>query len=194
MRGLPVVLLLPSCMFVVPCPDCDELLTCHDVAIVDANGDADVCDVAACSHCVETCGADCVVRESYPPSYACPDAAWDVFDECPSWQPPTTAPHATDVAELGCGEPAEPTLTATSTVAGRIDVDHVDYALGCCPQALHVDVAVSGATLLVDYSLIDDFCDCACMLDTTYAIVDVPSGTWEVRSRVDGVSDTVTVP
>lgn len=64
---------------------------CEDLAIHDADGNVDDCDLAACEACAEACGAPCAILESFPPQYSC-DAggSWTVYDECPDWEPPDT--------------------------------------------------------------------------------------------------------
>jgi hypothetical protein len=63
---------------------------CEQVALKDGLGDPDPCDVAACEACVDACGADCAVQESYPPQYSCDEggAVWEVYDTCPDWTLP----------------------------------------------------------------------------------------------------------
>jgi hypothetical protein len=187
-----MLLALAGCVLVHDCPHCDDDLDCADIAIRDAAGNPDSCDVAACDACADQCGDDCAVLESFPPQYACPGASWDVYDFCPDWSFPS-AIHAEDVQDLGCGDPSDQeTLTAVSAVAGRIDVTHLDYASGCCPEAVQVEVEVLGRTLDVSYTLVNDFCDCICELDTSYTLVGVDGGPWTVRAGA--VEATVEVP
>lgn len=62
---------------------------CASVAIRDADGVADPCDVQACQLCVDTCGGDCVILEIFPPVYSCgPDGSWDVYETCEDWELP----------------------------------------------------------------------------------------------------------
>lgn len=58
---------------------------CEAIAIRDADDNPDPCDLEACTACVDECGVDCVVLESFPPQYACPDESWTVYDFCPTW-------------------------------------------------------------------------------------------------------------
>ena len=61
-------------------------LDCEAVAITTADGEPDSCDVSACQTCVDTCGADCTILESYPPQYSCGDeGSWTVYDYCADW-------------------------------------------------------------------------------------------------------------
>ncbi len=168
---------------------------CEEVAITDADGNPDPCDVDACQACVDECGVDCAILESYPPQYACPDDAWTVYEMCPDWEPPTTtsAPQSENVVDLGCGGEDVETLTADSTAPGTIAVTHIDYLLGCCPEEVDVGVSVAGQVLTVDYTLVNDLCDCACMLDVSYDIVNGPAGDWTIEAGENGFSATVTV-
>jgi len=173
----------------------EPAFVCEEVAITDANGNPDPCDVAACQACADECGSGCAILESYPPQYACPDGSWSVYDTCPDWELPTTtsAPHSENVVDLGCGGEDSETLTADSTAPGVIAVTHTDYLLGCCPEEVEVDVSVAGQVLTVGYTLVNDLCECACMLDVSYDIVDVPAGTWTIEAGPNATSTTVTV-
>ena len=89
MRILPV-LLLASCTLRmpsgVPAVAGPPPFDCEKVALEDGLGDPDPCDVDACQACVDACGADCAVLESYPPQYSCDGTnAWTVRDFCPDW-------------------------------------------------------------------------------------------------------------
>lgn len=190
------ILALVACIVIRDggCPNCGTPIDCSDVAIHDGSGQVDACDVEACETCVDACGIDCAVLESYPPQYSCGGgASWTVYDTCPDWEPPTT-PYVTDIDDLGCEAGSGESVVATSTESGRIDVTHTDYMVGCCPETVDIDLLASGGTLSVDYALVADACDCACMLDVSYSIVDVPSGTWTLVTAPSGASTTVTVP
>lgn len=93
MRALlaTIVLFLPAC-------DPDAVgggkgagFDCEEVAIPDADGNPDPCDVQACEACTDACGDGCMILESYPPQWACEDASFTVYDFCPDW----TAPGST---------------------------------------------------------------------------------------------------
>lgn len=174
--------------------DSAGVFACPEVAITDATGAPDPCDVAACERCVEGCGGDCLVLESYPPSYACDGgASWSVYDTCPNWQPPGS-PHAADEESLGCGDGTEvPGLSATSPAPGEVEVTHIDALTGCCPQDLSVAVTASGTTLTVAYDLVEDLCECACALDLSYRLLEVPAGTWTLTAGPYADTTTVTV-
>ena len=182
-------------LLAVGCVGGEEPFDCEEVAITDADGNPDPCDVDACQECVDECGGGCAILESYPPQYACPGDSWSVYDFCPDWEPPTTtsAPRSENVVDLGCGGEDTETLTATSTAAGTVAVTHIDYLLGCCPTEVQVDVAAAGQVLTVGYTLIDDLCECACMLDVSYDIVNVPAGAWTIEAGPYATSTTVTV-
>ncbi len=169
---------------------------CIEVAM-HASGAPDGCDLAACVSCVDACPRGCAVMESYPPRYACDgEGTWDVYDTCPDWVPPgtTDTPRAEDVVDLGCGTAVGETLTAVAAGPGRISVVHTDYLVGCCPAAVEVDVLAAGSVLVVAYTLVDDDCECACMLDVSYDLVDVPYGTWTIVAGPSGATAVVTLP
>ena len=194
MIGMALSGLLGSCVMVPgDCPHCDDPPDCVEVAIRDANGDPDGCDLAACTTCADRCGEGCAILESFPPQYACEGESWDVYDFCPDWAPPGTAARAEDVVNLGCGEDESETLTAVASGIGTVSVVHDDYLLGCCPTWVDVGVDVAGAVLAVEYTLVDDLCDCACMLDVSYDLVDVPAGTWTIVAGPSGATASVTV-
>lgn len=166
-------------------------LDCAEVAIATGAGDPDPCDVSACTACVETCGADCAVQESFPPTYTCGDAgSWDVTSQCPAWQPPGPI-AAANVEELGCGEPTE-AIAAAAPAAGTIAVVHDAFTEGCCPLDVAVHVSAADRVIDVDYTLVDDFCDCVCPLGVAYDLVGVDAGEWTLNAG--GVSAEVTVP
>ncbi len=180
-----------SCVFVVDPPD----TRCDDVAMRNPDGSVDACDLAACEACDDACGRSCAILESYPPQYACEgDGSWSVYDECPDWQPPGAIPRAVDVTSLGCGVGQGESWVAEPVGGGEIDVTHFDYLEGCCPQAVQIAVAVhEPQTLVVDYQLVDDLCDCICGLDVSYTLVDVPEGTWTLRSAESGLETVIDV-
>lgn len=187
--------LLLACVIVPDAPStCGDAATCWDAAILGSDGLPDPCDLEACVTCRDACGEDCATLESYPPQYACGSGSWSVYDVCPDWQLPTGAITAADVIDLGCGAGSGEQIYAAAGDDGRVAVTHFDYGLGCCPDSVQVDVVVTGSTLEVGYRPIDDLCDCACMLDVSYALVDVPSGTWTIESAATGAVTTVVVP
>ncbi len=166
---------------------------CAAVAVTNEAGDPDPCDVAACETCVDTCGTGCLVLESYPPQYACDDAgSWSVYDTCPNWQAPTT-PYVIEGQSLGCGDGTGAGIVASSPSAGRIDITHFDALTGCCPEGVSVEVAATESTLSLAYDLINDFCECACEIDLSYAIVEVPAGSWTLVGGPKGDTTTVEV-
>lgn len=176
------------------CPHCDEPPHCVEVALRDANGEPDGCDLAACTACAESCGEGCAILESYPPQYACEGESWDVYDFCPDWSGATPPPRASDVVDLGCGADGPETLTAVASGPGRVAVVHVDATTGCCPEAVEVGVDVAGAVLAVSYTLVEDLCDCACELDVAYDLVDVPAGSWTIVAGPSAATASVVVP
>jgi hypothetical protein len=196
-RGGPMFLLtLTACIFGSECglfADCavPVPLDCAAVAITTGAGDPDPCDVSACNACVESCGADCAVQESFPPTYTCGDGgSWDVTTQCPAWEPPGSI-AATNIEDLGCGDPTE-VITAEAAEAGTIAVVHGAYAEGCCPVDVAVHVSAGDHVIDVAYTPVDDFCECICPLAVGYDLVGVNAGEWTLNAG--GVSAAVTVP
>lgn len=60
-------------------------LQCADIAMKDDQGAVDPCDLQACQACADACDGDCVVAQSYPVQYHCPEGSWTVYDFCPDW-------------------------------------------------------------------------------------------------------------
>jgi hypothetical protein len=201
-RGLVMMagvgLALPGCFFEDgTCTDCGEPFDCEEVAIGTSSGAPDACDVAACTSCVDTCGGDCAILESYPPQYSCgAQGSWSVYETCPDWTPNTgPVPRAEDVTDLGCGTDPGEALVAAADGPGRIAVTHTDAVTGCCPAEVLVDVVAGpDATLTVSYTLVDDLCDCAREIDVSYDIAGVTAGDWTVAAGDSGATAAVTVP
>ncbi len=67
-------------------------LDCDRAALHTEDGEVDTCDRQACQACVDECGSNCAVLESYPPQYACAEQhTYTVYDFCPGWQNPGDA-------------------------------------------------------------------------------------------------------
>lgn len=165
-------------------------IDCDEIAMRDASGHADPCDVAACQTCADRCGASCMVFDSLPPIYACEAGSWDVYDVCEDWR---AAPRVVAVEDLGCGGgPVESIEAAWDGT--RVAVTHRGYATGCCPEAVEVGLERSGTTLLVSPRAVNDLCECACLLDVAYQLEGVARGTWTITHAATGVSTTVVVP
>lgn len=92
-------------------------LDCEAVAIRDAAGDLDPCDVAACEACNDVCDEGCMVLESYPPQYACAGHdSFTVYDECPDWQMPDSV-LCTDTATVVTADDATLGFSANDVLA-----------------------------------------------------------------------------
>ncbi len=64
----------------------DGVLNCDNSAIRTDDGEVDSFDLQACQACVDFCGEECAVQESYPPQYSCPGiGSYTVYDFCPEW-------------------------------------------------------------------------------------------------------------
>jgi hypothetical protein len=190
---LPLLPVLVGCFLTVDDHDTwPAQIDCGRVALRDADGTPDGCDVAACLECSEACGTDCAVLESYPPRYSCGSrGTWDVYDICPDWTPPVRVENVTD---LGCGTATEERLTAVVRSQGTIEVTHSDFAQGCCPTSIEVGVRASASTLLLEYTIADDPCECICGLDVRYTLVGVSPGDWTLLSSPSGARAEISVP
>ncbi len=153
--------------------------SCREVALRDAHGAVDVCDLRACETCVTSCGGACEVHRGRPPRYECPGTGWDVWDVCPDWLVPD-GPSVVEPPQASCGKDAGERLVASGAGSGRVAVTHLDFATGCCPDSVAVDVAIVDGLIDVTYVLLHDVCDCACELDVSYVIEGVPSGEWTI--------------
>ena len=83
-----------------------------------------------------------------------------------------------------CGPELEPPPPGGALIntpeLNTISVLDLDHSQGCCPERTDVTATVmsDGASIELEYSIMDDFCDCICGLDVSYLITDVPPGTW----------------
>jgi hypothetical protein len=76
-----------------------------------------------------------------------------------------------------------PTMTVTQTGPGALDVAHYSASVGCCPEfSATAELDPSAKTLTMTYSFENDSCDCVCALDLSYSLVDVPAGTWTLKT------------
>jgi len=83
MRWIRLSVFWAGCGLVPADSDCEAL------AMRDADGNVDPCDLQACEACDDVCDEHCVVLESFPPQYACDgEGTFTVYDECPDWEPP----------------------------------------------------------------------------------------------------------
>lgn len=76
-----------------------------------------------------------------------------------------------------------PTLTVSQTGPGALDVAHYSAQTGCCPEfSASAELDPSAKTLTVTYNFVNDMCDCICALDVSYSLLDVPVGTWTLKT------------
>ncbi len=82
-----LLLALPGCAGKVADPSkLEGVINCDELALRGEDGAADSCDLQACLACVDFCGLDCTIAESYPPQYGCPSiGSYTVYDFCPDW-------------------------------------------------------------------------------------------------------------
>ena len=97
-------------------------------------------------------------------------------------------------ATLECGDGDTGTALQLTASTGRIDVFDDAAMVGCCPYDFVVDVTVDEGAGRIDatYTVGSDKCDCACLLDASWAVVGVPAGTWTVA--VEDRTGQVAVP
>ena len=83
MRWVLLAAIGAGCVFTPEDDDCEAL------AIRDADGNVDPCDLQACEACDAVCDDHCLVLDSFPPQYACDgEGTFSAPDECPDWAPP----------------------------------------------------------------------------------------------------------
>ena len=134
-------------------------------------GYSDACTQQACEACTDACGSDCVVLESYPEQWACPDQSWDVYDFCPDWTPESDTDTDTDtdtglactVADLEFSAEVRDGKTACTTCPVDATLSFVAVVTNTC----HEDV-----TLTTNYGC----------LSSNYSVIDVLGGSGEAGS------------
>jgi len=68
-------------------------------------------------------------------------------------------------------------LAASFNSAGGLDVVHTAAQMGCCPEfSAEAELSLRNDTLLVNYNLANDFCDCICNLNLAYTLTGIPEG------------------
>ena len=83
-------------------------------------------------------------------------------------------------------------LTAAVDANGTILVEHYAVKTGCCPTfTASATYDQSTAMIDVDYAFVDDFCDCICALDVSYAVSGVPAGDWTLTTS--NAQTTITI-
>ena len=96
------------------------------------------------------------------------------------------------LAECGDGSVDEPTLSATSSAPGTLQVTFQSMQQGCCPQVeVTGEASMRSGEIDAWVSLFDDLCQCVCSLDISFTLGDIPAGEWELV--VEGQSTQVTV-
>lgn len=77
-----------------------------------------------------------------------------------------------------CGDSAA-SLEAVSNAPGELSVVHGAAEQGCCPELTVTGEANQRRSeISVAYALSGDECDCVCMLDLSYTLTGIPSGSW----------------
>jgi hypothetical protein len=85
-------------------------------------------------------------------------------------------------------------MLLSSPAPGQLSAYHFDVSGGCCPE-----LGVAGYAHLqegfieVEFELLNDFCDCICMLDVEYTFEGIPAGSWEVRVLTTGATGSVEI-
>jgi hypothetical protein len=68
-------------------------------------------------------------------------------------------------------------LVASFNSSGGLDVVHTAAEIGCCPEFnADAELSLRNDTLLVNYHLSNDFCDCVCNLSLSYTLTGIPEG------------------
>jgi hypothetical protein len=90
-----------------------------------------------------------------------------------------------NAAVVGCESDSGtiPSLSVNQTGPGALDITHYSARTGCCPEfSASAELDSSAKTLTVSYAFENDLCDCICALDVSYSLVDVPAGTWTLKT------------
>ncbi len=127
--------------------------------------------------------------------FACGDFSRDDSGEAQGCTDPSHCELTVSAAAYECdGTDSGVTddLVVTPTGPGTLDVLHIDFREGCCPEFSASAYSNRGAgEIEVSYILNPDPCDCECNLDLSYTLGDVPSGTWTLLAGFDAVEVTV---
>jgi hypothetical protein len=68
-------------------------------------------------------------------------------------------------------------LTASFNSSGGLEVQHIAAQMGCCPEfSADAELSLRNDTLLVNYNLANDLCDCICNLSLAYTLTGIPEG------------------
>ena len=126
---------------------------------------------------------------------ACGDFVRDTADTGTECSDPATC--AVTVSELTyeCGDSGlagSSLLTAVPSGPGTLEVSHLDFRQGCCPDFGATANANRGeARVDVSYSLTDDVCECVCLLDLSYTLSGIRAGEWTLAAGFDMTTVTV---
>ena len=61
---------------------------------------------------------------------------------------------------------------------GTLDLTHINAALNCCPEIGEAVITIEEGMIIIDETPIDGVCDCICLFDLDYRIVNLPPGTY----------------
>ena len=91
------------------------------------------------------------------------------------------------------GDPtAERALTVVAAAAGSIEVTDTHFYDGCCPQlTVEAELHVGSATIVPNYTILSDDCECEAALTLSYSVSGIPAGSYTVE--IDGLSAAVAV-
>jgi hypothetical protein len=68
-------------------------------------------------------------------------------------------------------------LAASFNNSEGLDVVHTAAQMGCCPEfSADAELSLRNDTLLVNYNMANDLCDCDCNLSLSYTLIGFPEG------------------
>lgn len=120
-----------------------------------------------------TSGSYCVTRDHYP---------WGIV----------TSPSGTMIDHSGCKLPTDAldSLLEEDCVVydydgeGVLSLTHLNDLFNCCPDVLWADITIEADTITIEEwesTEISGGCDCICLFDLYYEIVNLPPGEYVIR-------------
>lgn len=68
---------------------------------------------------------------------------------------------------------------------GALTLKHLNAAFNCCPEGVDAEFVITEDAVMVTTTEAEGLCDCLCLFDLEYAVVDLAPGTYTIT--VDGL-------